>query len=280
MSNFLQINGRRIHYVETGPRNAPAVVLLHGQSGFWYDWSDVAPGLAKNYRVVAIDHPGFGDSDWDPSYKTYLVEGFAKEMEEVTKQLSLDRFVLVGHSFGGRIGLAYACSHPKQLRAVVLADSSPDVDPAGSLEARKYLASIPAEFETFEQAMEFFHKHYPNFTSNSLRERLLNYLTQLPSGSYRVKRDPAIGAKYSLILQGKAQAPEPDWGSLRNVTCPVLLLRGTNSELVTIGIENQMRQVNPHMETVEITNAGHLVATEQPEQVLKALLNYLRHLPA
>ena len=129
MSRFLEVNGRRIHYVEWEKPGAPTVILLHGQSGFWYDWSEVAPRLADTYHVIAIDHPGFGDSDWDPTGQAYLVSGFAKDLEQIVHQLGLKRFTLVGHSFGGRISLAFAVAHPEQVRAVVLADSSPDVDP-------------------------------------------------------------------------------------------------------------------------------------------------------
>lgn len=280
MGDFLQADGRRIHYVETGVRNGPALVLLHGQSGTWYDWSYVIPALARKYRVVAIDHPGFGDSDWDASGKLYQVGGFSALLPVVLRQLSLERFVMIGHSFGGRISLAYACSHPEQVRAVVLADSAPDIDPQGSLNARKYLSSIPAQFPTFEEAAPFFQSHYPNLTAGQMDERLRNYMRQLPSGAWQVKRDPLIGETYKKILAGQGKAPPPDWTSLRDCPCPVLLLRGSESDLVTPAIERQMREAQPRMETIEISNAGHLVCTEQPGQVTDALLAYLDKLAA
>jgi pimeloyl-ACP methyl ester carboxylesterase len=280
VSRFLEVNGRRIHYVEWEKPGAPTVILLHGQSGFWYDWSEVAPRLADTYHVIAIDHPGFGDSDWDPTGQAYMVGGFAKDLEQIVHQLGLKRFTLVGHSFGGRISLAFAVAHPEQVRAVVLADSSPDVDPAGSLEARRYLSSIPASFAEFDEAMRFFHEHYPNLEPAQLRERLNHYLVPEAGGGYRVKRDPAIGARYKQYLEGKAQAPAADWASLRNTSCPVLLLRGVDSELVTPAIAAQMQRENPRMQIVEIPGAGHLIATEQPARTLSALRQYLGRLPA
>ena len=280
MGKFLQSNGRKIHYMEWPRPGSPVVILLHGQSGFWYDWNEVAPLLAQDYHVYAIDHPGFGDSDWDPTARAYQVEGFASDMTEVCAALGVHRFLLVGHSFGGRIGLAYACAHPEQVRAVVLADSSPDVDPAGSLEARRYLSSIPPSFASLEEATPFFRVHYTNLSSSELAERLRHYLAPMPDGRLRVKRDPAIGEKYRQILAGQASGPQPDWRTLASVPCPVLLLRGTRSELVTPAIEAQMRQVQPRMETVEIPDATHLIATEKPALVLAALRDYLARLPA
>ena len=279
MDRHLFVDGRKIHYVEWPKAGAPVVVLLHGQSGFWYDWAEVAPGLAERYHVFAIDHPGFGDSDWDPTGRAYLVGGFASDLAQVVEMFGLERFVIVGHSFGGRIGLAYACAHPKAVRAVVLADSSPDVDPEGSREARRYLASIPASFFDFDAAMRFFHVHYPNLSDEQLRARLNHYLERGASGEWRVKRDPAIGIRYRQYLEGTAEAPAADWTSLRQAPCPVLLLRGVDSELVTPAIEARMREERPTMETVEIDGAGHLIATEQPAQTLAALLNYLARLP-
>ena len=279
MGEFLQVDGRRIYYMAWPKPGAPVVILLHGQSGFWYDWSEVAPRLADTYHVVALDHPGFGDSDWDPTGKAYMVGGFAGDLEQVVALLGLDRFTLVGHSFGGRISLAFACRHPRQVRAVVLADSSPDVDPDGSREARRYLSSIPAHFPTLAEASAFFHVHYPNLGPKQLRDRLDHYLVPEADGRYRVKRDPAIGARYKLYLEGKAEAPAADWVTLRDAPCPVLLLRGVDSELVTPAIAEQMLEVNPRMTIVEIADAGHLIATEQPERTLAALREYLAELP-
>jgi pimeloyl-ACP methyl ester carboxylesterase len=278
--DFLRVDGRRIHYVEWGDPKAPTVLLLHGQSGFWHDWSQIAPPLADRYHVIAIDHPGFGDSDWDPSGKAYLVGGFAQDMAQVVDDLGLTRFAMVGHSFGGRISLAYACAHPQQVRAVVLADSSPDVDPAGSLVARRYLASIPAFFDQFDEAMRFFRAHYPNLEPAQLRERLELYLSFGAQGDWRVKRDPAIGARYQQYLDGSAEAPAADWSTLRDVGCPLLLLRGVDSDLVTGAIAAQMLAVNSTMQIVEIPGAGHLIATEQPTRTLAALRHFLDRLPA
>ena len=279
MSQYLQVDGRKIHYVEWPKPGAPVVILLHGQSGFWYDWSEVAPKLADTYHVFAIDHPGFGDSDWDPTGQAYMVGGFAKDMEQIVAALGLTRFVLVGHSFGGRISLAFACMHPKAVRAVVLADSSPDVDPEGSREARRYLSSIPAHFDRLDDATAFFHVHYPNLTPTQLADRLDHYLVLETDGRYRVKRDPAIGARYKLYLEGKAEAPAADWSTLRDTTCPVLLLRGDRSDLVTPAIAERMLDVNPNMTIIEIADAGHLIATEQPARTLAALRVYLAKLP-
>ena len=161
----------------------------------------------------------------------------------------------------------------------MLADSSPDVDPDGSREARRYLSSIPASFPTLDEAKAFFHVHYPNLDDAKLADRLAHYLVHEPDGRYRVKRDPAIGARYKLYLDGKAEAPAADWSTLRDAPCPVLLLRGVRSDLVTAAIAKQMHDVNPRMQTVEIPDAGHLIATEQPAHVLAALRAWLATLP-
>jgi esterase len=278
MSNFLQVNGRNIHYVETGKPDGPPLLLLHGQSGFWYDWIEVLPGLIDQYRVVLLDHPGFGDSDWDPTGNAYLVPGFCKDLEQVIEQLHLNKFVIAGHSFGGRIGIYYACLHPEQVRAVIMADSAPDVDPIGSILARIYLSSIPSSFKSFEHAMTFFRAHYPNLTDVQLSDRLKRYLKADSADKFVVKRDPLIGDKYRGMLDGSIPSPRPDWDSLKNIRCPLLLLLGDRSELVSPAIVQEMLRINPRMEVVEIKNATHLICTEQPEQVLKAMQHYLGNL--
>jgi esterase len=282
MDNFMQVSGRRIHYVTWGDASAPPVVLLHGQSGFWHDWSEVAPGLAEQYRVIAIDHPGFGDSDWDPTGQAYQPGGFAGDLDLIVQQLGLGRFVLAGHSFGGRIGLVYGCAHPDKLRGLVLGDSSPDVDPAGSLEARTYLASIPATFPTMEAAGAFFRKHYPDMAEAKFRERMGLYLQHLPTGEFKVKRDPLIGTFYRRILAREIPSPAVDWAPFDAFPAqvPLLLLRGTKSELLSPAVAEDMHRHNPRMQQVDIPDATHLIATEQPAATLKALRDFIAGLPA
>jgi pimeloyl-ACP methyl ester carboxylesterase len=235
----------------------------------------VGPELGRDFRVIAFDHPGFGDSEWDPSGSAYTAEGFAADLEEFRKILKLDRLALVGHSFGGRVALAYACSHPLWIRAVILVDSAPEIDPKGAFRARQYLARIPNKFSSIEEAMAFFGPIYPRYSEEQLRRRLELYLTAGAEEGFRVKRDPAIGERYRQIVEGKTAASAPDWASLRQAKCPVLVLRGERSDLVTPQVVKRMNLENPTIEVTEIPEAGHLIPTECPMDVVAEVRRFL-----
>jgi pimeloyl-ACP methyl ester carboxylesterase len=110
--------GLRLHYLER-PGAEPAVLLLHGLPGTAEDWNGVTALLA-GHRTVAIDRPGYGFSTGG-----YFPEGRQlRAIQEVIERLHLGHPVLVGHSYGGTLALAFAERHPGAVRALVLVDAA------------------------------------------------------------------------------------------------------------------------------------------------------------
>ena len=113
---FTTGEGQRVHYWEAG--EGPPVVLIHGASGNLRDWTfDIAPMLAERYRVIAFDRPGFGYTDrpergFDPAVQ-------ARVLADAARSLDIVRPVVVGHSWGAAVALAWAMAHPGKLRGVV-----------------------------------------------------------------------------------------------------------------------------------------------------------------
>lgn len=111
------------------PRSGPPVVLIHGQPGTAQDFEDVVP-LLGDRRTIAYDRPGFGFSDGDfHDFDTQLAT-----LHELLRELDVERPVLVGHSYGGTIALAYAARHPGELRGLVLVDAAAGGYDASALE--------------------------------------------------------------------------------------------------------------------------------------------------
>lgn len=130
---FVQLDGLRVRYIER-PGPEPAVLLLHGLPGTAEDFEDVTPLLA-GHRTVAIDRPGFGYS----SGGYYPIGRQLRAVREVIEKLHLGRPILVGHSYGGTISLAYAEHHPAGVRGLVLVDAA-----AGSCSRKDLFAEAQA----------------------------------------------------------------------------------------------------------------------------------------
>lgn len=127
--------GLRAHYRDLGPRDAPAIVLVHGFSASTHAWDAWARALAGDYRVVVLDLPGHGLTRAPEGYGAGR-DGFAAVVDEVTGRLGLTQFTLGGNSMGGGVAWAYALDHADKVERLVL------VDAAGWPMTRKGGASI------------------------------------------------------------------------------------------------------------------------------------------
>jgi pimeloyl-ACP methyl ester carboxylesterase len=123
--------GVRAHYRDLGPRDAPAIVLIHGFSSSTHAWNGWIAALAQDYRVVLLDLPGHGLT------RGPLVggrDGFGAVVDGVTRNLGLTRFTLGGNSMGGGVAWVYTLDHPDKVERLVLVDAAgwPANKPSGA----------------------------------------------------------------------------------------------------------------------------------------------------
>ena len=184
-------NGMNFHYLDWGNEGAPVMLLLHGLRGHAHAWDDVAERFCGDYRVLALDQRGRGETDWAPR-GDYSTDAFVADLEEFCYTLGLEKFVLVGHSMGGRNSMAFAGRNPDMLEKLVIVDIGPDIDPVGSARITRELVDIPLEFDSFEDALR--HVMGQNrFASEAVMRRRLTYQTrELPSGRIGCRYDPEI----------------------------------------------------------------------------------------
>ena len=130
-SRFLKSgNEVEIHFTDSGPRDAPAIILVHGYSASLHTWDVWARKLRKEYRVIRLDLPGHGLSRC-PDPAGIGIEQFAGTIDRLANSLGVDRFTLVGSSMGGHTAWAYALEHPDRLDALVLVDAAGWLDEPG-----------------------------------------------------------------------------------------------------------------------------------------------------
>lgn len=118
-SNWLELAGNRYHYLDEGPRDAPVVLMLHGNPTWSYYYRTIIPALSKTHRVVVPDHMGCGLSDKPQTYP-YTVEQHIKNVARLIETLELRDITLMLHDWGGVIGMGYAIDHPQNVKQFVL----------------------------------------------------------------------------------------------------------------------------------------------------------------
>ncbi|MGA8729790.1 MAG: alpha/beta hydrolase [Terracidiphilus sp.] len=119
-----QVDGLSIFYRETGPKDAPTILLLHGLPSSSRMFQPLLTRLSDSYHLVAPDYPGFGHSDWpDPKQFAYTFDHISAVMEDFTEALGLKRFTLYMQDYGGPVGFRMALAHPERVQSLIVQDA-------------------------------------------------------------------------------------------------------------------------------------------------------------
>ena len=119
-----QIDGLSIFYRESGPKDAPTILLLHGLPSSSRMFEPLITRLSDRYHLVAPDYPGFGHSDWpDPKKFAYTFDHIAEIMNHFTEALGLSHFTLYMQDYGGPVGFRMALEHPERVEALIVQDA-------------------------------------------------------------------------------------------------------------------------------------------------------------
>lgn len=268
---ILSIRGRRFHLTEWGPSSAPAVVMLHGLTGHARTWDDEAEALAPRYRVIAPDLRGHGDSDPAPDgdYRTVTL---ADDLAVVVDALALDHPAVVGLSMGGRAAIAYAGTHPGCVERLMVVDIGPEVAPAGSARIATLLAATPERFETVDAAVAFVRAGNARANEARLRHRVAHGLRPLASGGFAWKYDRAIR---DAVRAGRWTDSVDLWPLWTAIGCPVLVVRGAESDVLSVETAKRMLETLPQARLVEVPDAGHTVPVDQPAAFLAIVREFL-----
>ena len=117
----VKVDGLSIFYREAGPKDAPAILLLHGLPSSSRMYEPLFSRLADRYHLIAPDYPGFGHSDWpDPTQFAYTFDRFAEIMNHFAEAIALPRYTLYMQDYGGPVGFRMALSHPERINALIV----------------------------------------------------------------------------------------------------------------------------------------------------------------
>lgn len=239
----------RLHYVDWGGESLPPMVLLHGMRDSARSWDTFAESMKGEFRVLALDSRGHGDSDWAKS-GGYTFQHHVSDVETLFNALELEQAIVVGHSAGGRYAWTHAVENPNLVRALVVVDIDPD--PQNSQTARDF-ADIEAEPDSWDSLSGF---------RERLRDRqVYTRETALESQSKAVSKQTEEG-KYvwKADLRIVTEYERPDlWDSWTRIECPVLLVRGRQSKLLSHETAVKMRGAltASQVRLAELEGGGH-----------------------
>jgi esterase len=271
-SRTLDVNGLRVHYLDWGNLGAPPILCVHGYTSSAQAFNALARRLRDRHHVVAPDVRGHGESGWSPS-GAYQYENQVGDLAALVDKLGLARFTLVGTSMGGIIAMAYAGAHPDRLARLLINDIGPDVE-VGSQRITQMVGSRPDEFATLDDAMVYRRQMSPIVAGRSpedQRELALGVLRQRPDGRWIWKMDPEYVRQ--RVRTGAPQRPAL-WPALQRVTCPTLVVWGSDSDVLSESQARRMVAALPKGELVTVPGVGHAPTLVEPA-VVAALGRFL-----
>ena len=253
--------------LEWGDPSAPPLVVLHGRGGAAADWSAVAGALADRRHVLVPDQRGHGFSDWDPE-GTYLIDLLVDDAAAFIDQLAGGRAAVVGHSMGAVVALVLAARHPDAVARLVLVDGGPLPDgwtpPAPE--------PAPEDFPSRAAAAAWLVARRGGLGPVPVEEEFPSRFVERPDGTVAWRMDP--------LLTSRAR-PRPDpvfldqWPYVRQLSCPTLVIRGSESALFSPGIAARMAAANPLVDVVAIPGAGHRIHYDRPAELISELKRFL-----
>ncbi len=264
------LNGQRFHYAEGGTPTAPAVILLHGVTGHARTWDEEAAELASRFRVLALDQRGHGDSDPSPG-ADYTVATMSADVAAFADALGLARVSVVGLSMGGRVAIAFAGRAPRQVDRLVIVDMGPDISAAGMTRVSALMARSPELFTSLEHALAFHRMTNPLYSEAMLRHRV-HHGTRPVEGGLTWKYDRGLR---DAVRSGTWRDSIDLWPLWRAIACPILLVRGAESDVLSAETAKRMLDENPNTRFAEVPGAGHTVPGDQPAAFRALLTDFL-----
>jgi pimeloyl-ACP methyl ester carboxylesterase len=263
------LNGLRFHFLDWGTAGRPPLLLLHGGAQTAHSWDEVAPDLARDHHVLALDQRGHGDSDWAPAGR-YRRNDFVADIGAFLDDRGWPAATVMALSLGGLNAIAFAATHPARITGLVVVDVAPTISATGGKAIAAQLAM--RDFGSFEEAVARAQAFNPLRSAANIRERLRHALRQTPEGHWTYKFDPNIGGG------GLETDFERLWDQVRQIRCPSVLVRGAQSAILSREAAARFVHELPGSTVVEVPGAGHSVMGDNPSGFISAVRPFLaRH---
>jgi pimeloyl-ACP methyl ester carboxylesterase len=275
------VGGVRIAADRLGDPLAPAVVFLHGGGQTRRSWGRAAAAVAeRGWQAITVDLRGHGESDWSED-GDYRVATFAGDVLEVLRQLP-PRPVLVGASLGGFTAMLLAGElSPAAVRAVVLVDIVPNMDPSGATRIHGFMNDrMDSGFASLDEVADAIQEYNPHRPRPSDLDGLRTNLRER-DGRWYWHWDPKFIDGTSALPP--IEVTEVDRlhtaiDAILRAKVPMLLVRGQMSDLVTEERANEFIARFPEIEFVDVGGAGHMVAGDRNDLFAGAVVEFLaRH---
>ncbi len=288
-----EVNGVRLHYVAAG--EGKLVLFLHGFPEFWYAWKDQLAEFGRDHHAVAVDMRGYNLSTKPVGVEEYRMERLVADVKALADHFKAQRFVLVGHDWGGVVAWAFAATYPDRLEKLVIINA-----PHPGIFMRE-LRENPEQQKASQYMLLFRGEQAEQLLSANNYAALVNVVMGegLKNGSFTEADKKAYLAAWSqpgaltggLNYYRAAQvgppptAGAPPTGNLpaeaasMMIRVPTLVIWGEKDQALLTGNLKGLEQVVPQLTVKRIPDGTHWVVHEKPELVNRTIRDFLATTP-
>lgn len=277
-SHYVLCCERELHVEVWNPAASETLVLWHGLTRTGRDFRTLATDLSPHYRLLIPDTLGRGHSQWAQNpIAEYTVPFYMKQAVALLDHFQVERCGWIGTSMGGIMGMLLgATSLQKHLVGLVINDIGPEL-PTGAIQRIASYVSKPPTFNNFQELKQYFQQVYQPFgwlSDQEWQELAISSARRKDDGRWTVHYDVRLSEPFAQTPQGGDL-----WEIYEQICCPVMILRGEFSDILTPSVAEQMTTRGPMGKLFTLPNCGHAPYLNTPEQIglLKKFLQEIFH---
>jgi 2-(acetamidomethylene)succinate hydrolase len=262
-----------MHRIDTGRialnvrevgEGTPAI-FLHGITSNSAVFDPLLLNLKNRFRCIAVDQRGHGLSDKPDD--GYGAKDYSEDLVALIRTLNAGPAIIVGHSLGARNGIEAAAMDPELIKCLVAIDFTPFIEEEvfDTLETR--VNAGDRVFKSHEEIEAYLHDRYPLMPPDAVKRRTMSAYRQVDGGL----RPLASARAMALTASGLRADLEP---AFRSVRCPMLMVRGALSKLVSAAALEKSRRLRPDVPVLVVDSVDHYVNEEAPELITEAILDF------
>jgi len=281
VSKTFDSQGLKLHYLDWGSAGAPILIFVHGMNDHARSWDWAARAMCREWRVIALDLRGHGDSEWSPD-GAYHIAYYLLDFTDLVDTLGADQVSIVAHSMGGNPAARFAALYPQRVHKLVLVDA---MGPNASVIARwrkqgvvnlsrewmekrrRTVARAPRRFAAIDQAVERMARANKHLSNEQAHHLAIHGVRRYDDG-YGWKYDPAVG---NFLPEDFAFPLAEYW---REITAPTLICWGPDGWTTNPATDGSSANFRDHRH-ITFESAGHWIHHDQLDAFVAALQQFL-----
>jgi pimeloyl-ACP methyl ester carboxylesterase len=265
-------------YSDPRERGTP-ILFIHGIAHNRSVWEKMARELPEGFRPISIDLRGHGESPWSIEAH-YDLRDYAADLSALLDELRIGRAYIVAHSLGGNVATLFAAAHPERVLALVLVDTGPALDATGTVHIADEIGNALRSYASIAEFREQLGMIHSSGEPEILDRLAGASVVSRMDGRFEPALDP--GVLGNPVQSTDLAALERDlWSALGSIPCPVLVVRGGVSAILSEKIAKEMvDEVLADGRLVTLPDAGHAIMIDDGPGLMAVILAFLPVTPA